>query len=826
MAADFDPYHKWLGISPDERLPTHYRLLGLIAFESDPEVIEAAADRVMSYLQEVSTGAEMARAQKLLSEVSRARICLLNAEQKAAYDEKLREQLAALEADEKLRSRLPSQQPDEKLRSKQVSAQPADLELRPLQKSEDDLFDELLPLKSKDESLDQPPPQEPDLPSRRPLVLVCVGILILLFGGGLLGWLLSGQSGDPEIPTADQRAFANRTDRSVPAILPPSRGTKHATGTAKKTNLTKNKQPQATTTNSNNTKESESSTRDAVEKAPPIKKKKPQDKGSPAGSNGPSSFQIYPLTVDPNDNKSSLLTYPKQADGFHRVDAGTSTAKYYRLTATAPVDGITGFWIQFKSNAAAGDVLQQQAVLNNLEVRLAGNKIDWMAARSSAAEQQQGVERAIDPKPGSGWTINLDSNKDVWAVFVTKKSFHGETPLDVEIEFQHKDKMLRIPQFRISVITGNGTVEEMTQAVRDRVRAEKPFADFLSHGLPAERTGEVGLGSLFLGKEKLAAQLFGGNSNPDGARFSLEQITPAEEAAPQRWQFILSGAEQTPVAELTLKQNKLSLGWLPAAAQLPESASLQNGLLQLHIGEHVRSVPLREVKEQAPLTYNPLKVVKPQIALPAGVPAADLRLVLQFPAQTFGVNKRLVLSLAGDEKEQEVSLRDGIILKLVTSWKAPSIILKIKTLLRTGIEDKNGKKKMKDVPLKKAFTEIPELNARIKKGEKIIETIEAAEEHAHRKRPTTAQKQEMAKITRQWRALGIPQGDFSTEQMEKLRGVYEAKQEKIKNRRDRLQFLQSWAEQMGDTEAIEFRLYTLVDGMPLDLVRSTGWVGD
>ena len=31
MAADFDPYYKWLGISPDERLPTHYRLLGLIA---------------------------------------------------------------------------------------------------------------------------------------------------------------------------------------------------------------------------------------------------------------------------------------------------------------------------------------------------------------------------------------------------------------------------------------------------------------------------------------------------------------------------------------------------------------------------------------------------------------------------------------------------------------------------------------------------------------------------------------------------------------------------------------------------------------------------
>jgi hypothetical protein len=31
---------------------------------------------------------------------------------------------------------------------------------------------------------------------------------------------------------------------------------------------------------------------------------------------------------------------------------------------------------------------------------------------------------------------------------------------------------------------------------------------------------------------------------------------------------------------------------------------------------------------------------------------------------------------------------------------------------------------------------------------------------------------------------------------------------------------------MGDAEAIEFRVYTLVDGVPLDLVRSTGWVDD
>jgi hypothetical protein len=29
MAADFDPYHKWLGIPPPQQPPHHYRLLGI-----------------------------------------------------------------------------------------------------------------------------------------------------------------------------------------------------------------------------------------------------------------------------------------------------------------------------------------------------------------------------------------------------------------------------------------------------------------------------------------------------------------------------------------------------------------------------------------------------------------------------------------------------------------------------------------------------------------------------------------------------------------------------------------------------------------------------
>lgn len=42
MAADFDPYHRWLGIAPGDD-GNYYRLLGLPLLESDPHVIEAGA---------------------------------------------------------------------------------------------------------------------------------------------------------------------------------------------------------------------------------------------------------------------------------------------------------------------------------------------------------------------------------------------------------------------------------------------------------------------------------------------------------------------------------------------------------------------------------------------------------------------------------------------------------------------------------------------------------------------------------------------------------------------------------------------------------------
>lgn len=90
MARVFDPYYKWLGIPPDQQPADHYRLLGIQKFESDPEVIQAAADQRMAHLRNYQTGQHADLSQRLLNEVAAARVCLLNVAKKIGYDAKLR----------------------------------------------------------------------------------------------------------------------------------------------------------------------------------------------------------------------------------------------------------------------------------------------------------------------------------------------------------------------------------------------------------------------------------------------------------------------------------------------------------------------------------------------------------------------------------------------------------------------------------------------------------------------------------------------------------------------------------------------------------------
>ncbi len=83
---DFDPYYKWLGIPPKDQPPHYYRLLGVEPFESDRDVIEVAANKHMAYLRRCATGERAHYAEKLLTELAAARLCLLDLKKKAAYD--------------------------------------------------------------------------------------------------------------------------------------------------------------------------------------------------------------------------------------------------------------------------------------------------------------------------------------------------------------------------------------------------------------------------------------------------------------------------------------------------------------------------------------------------------------------------------------------------------------------------------------------------------------------------------------------------------------------------------------------------------------------
>jgi hypothetical protein len=96
MPENFDPYRKWLGIPPKDQPPHHYRLLGIELFENDPDVIDHAADRQMTHVRAFQSGKHSAVSQKLLTELSAARLCLLTAEKKGAYDAQLRTRLPPL----------------------------------------------------------------------------------------------------------------------------------------------------------------------------------------------------------------------------------------------------------------------------------------------------------------------------------------------------------------------------------------------------------------------------------------------------------------------------------------------------------------------------------------------------------------------------------------------------------------------------------------------------------------------------------------------------------------------------------------------------------
>ena len=95
MAGSFDPYFEWLGIHPDERPLQYYRLLGLLMYEEKAEAIEAGYARQSERVRKLATKDRAAKAQKLLTELAKAREVLLSPEKRAQYDRLIDQRMGA-----------------------------------------------------------------------------------------------------------------------------------------------------------------------------------------------------------------------------------------------------------------------------------------------------------------------------------------------------------------------------------------------------------------------------------------------------------------------------------------------------------------------------------------------------------------------------------------------------------------------------------------------------------------------------------------------------------------------------------------------------------
>lgn len=104
MSEKFNPYHQWLGIPPKDQPTNYYRLLGVEIYESSSDVIASAADRQMKHIRSFQTGQRATYAQQLLTEISAAKVTLLNPAKKSAYDAFL---LRLAEEDEKSAEAIP-----------------------------------------------------------------------------------------------------------------------------------------------------------------------------------------------------------------------------------------------------------------------------------------------------------------------------------------------------------------------------------------------------------------------------------------------------------------------------------------------------------------------------------------------------------------------------------------------------------------------------------------------------------------------------------------------------------------------------------------------
>jgi formylglycine-generating enzyme required for sulfatase activity len=85
---NFNPYHKWLGIPERKCPPTFYDLLGISLNEDDRTVIESAATRQRTHVEQFLGTSHNSYANQLISQINEAEFTLLNPELRREYDRK------------------------------------------------------------------------------------------------------------------------------------------------------------------------------------------------------------------------------------------------------------------------------------------------------------------------------------------------------------------------------------------------------------------------------------------------------------------------------------------------------------------------------------------------------------------------------------------------------------------------------------------------------------------------------------------------------------------------------------------------------------------
>lgn len=83
---NFNPYHKWLGIPEKKCPPTFYELLGISLNEEDRAVIQSAAERQKTHIEQYLGTPYNKFANQLISQIDEAEITLLSPQLRREYD--------------------------------------------------------------------------------------------------------------------------------------------------------------------------------------------------------------------------------------------------------------------------------------------------------------------------------------------------------------------------------------------------------------------------------------------------------------------------------------------------------------------------------------------------------------------------------------------------------------------------------------------------------------------------------------------------------------------------------------------------------------------